>query len=239
MDVLLGILAIALLVMFAAFALQAMSPAYQAWLLEGRSRRAESVATREGLRYTEGEHVDLTKLPLPFLLQAAPEFAELMSGRRDGVLFLAFTFRFSALVGSGLPPSPFFASADLASTCVITRVDADLPVTTISHETLGHWLLHLIHSDVELHDERFESRFRVRAQDAGFAERLVTPDMRAWLLSIDAHSAHPGFQAAGPWLLCFTRLQPPEQVPDIVGWLLTFRRLLSASLELPNPQRGV
>ena len=115
------------------------------------------------------------------------------------------------------------------STCLLTRIDADLPETVISRETVGHWLTHLVrHDRVEFDDEHFSRHIRVTSVDPEAIRSVLDEAARKWLLEIRFDfNRDICYELSGPHVLLFTKWLPPDTIPKLLPILREFSQLLS------------
>jgi hypothetical protein len=86
--------------------------------------------------------------------------------------------------------------------------------------------------DVETGDEAFDREFKVRAEDPAAARDLLTPDLRAFLLSVDDRLS---FEIRAGWLLCWAKQLPVRELGDLHDVAWRFVAKLPASVPEPGP----
>jgi hypothetical protein len=102
--------------------------------------------------------------------------------------------------------------------CGVVSVPGSLPSLSIDREGVLSRVARAIGiEDVETGDEAFDRAFKVRAEDPAAARDLLTPDLRAFLLSVDDRWS---FEIRAGWLLCWAKQLPVRELGDLhdVAW---------------------
>ncbi|MEP7059203.1 MAG: hypothetical protein ABI828_00610 [Actinomycetota bacterium] len=201
---------------------------------KNREDELEALATANGWAFSiEGEENPLETLPFTFFTNGVAHSAfNIIQGSVRDRGFLEFDYDWETLVG-GL----FSVAESIESSCAVTALAGVCPELMVSHETTSHWLEHpFTHEVFESEREEFARRFRVSTTDAAFAATILDPAMEQWLLD-SLSDTDLCFEIQGSWLLCFTHLRPPAEVPAVIDGLVSFyEHIPSAAIDaLPDP----
>jgi hypothetical protein len=195
---------------------------------------AAAFAERLGYSFEDLDEGEIGDLPLTFLHSGmADTIEDVVSGDWEGMPFSAFVYTaartgFGSQYPFGSAPSKWH---EATSRCVLTRIEADLPDTVISRETVGHWFTHLItHDRVDVEDESLSRHIRVTSVDPDGVRPTLDDTLRTWLLDVRYRVyRNLCFEFSGAHVMLFTRWLPAETIPKLLPLLKEFSELLARS----------
>jgi hypothetical protein len=98
---------------------------------------------------------------------------------------------------------------------VVVDVPLYLPRVTVEREGFASWAAERVGwRDIQFESEEFNRRFRIRAEDAEFAFKLIDAQMMHWMLSTDEIF---GFQFYGRGILVWSKRLRPNELFPLIG----------------------
>lgn len=177
------------------------------------------VARQFGLEFSPLDDRGCLGLPFALLTKGDGRGTEnVLSGRWQGVPILAFDYWYyeEDSDANGRTSRTYHRFS-----CAVAEIEAACSPVTISRENVFSRLAdHLALRDIEFESEEFNRAFDVRGKDRKFANDLLDARMMRWLLATDPAF---GFEAAGRWILCFSKRRRPTALVPLLGTLERFR----------------
>jgi hypothetical protein len=205
---------------FILFGLVAAVAAYLAWYFP-KKRRAElaSLALSLGLEFSSEDPFQCLSYPFSLLSRGDGRGAEnVLWGVWQGLPVREFDFWYyeENRDANGNRTRTYHRFS-----CAVTEIGAACTHLTIGHENVLTALAdHVGLRDIEFESEEFNRAFNVKCGDRKFANDMIDARMMQWLLLAEPDVA---FEAAGRWMLAYSRKRRPE---ELVGLLATLGQFL-------------
>lgn len=184
-----------------------------------RRKAAEAVAQAQGLTFSAGDPLGVTRLPHPFFRRGDRRRVDItlsgeMGGRQVGLCDYVYTDYTTDDKGNRQSHDHRFA-------VVVVSLGQPLPQIEIAPEGLGRRFLNAIGvgNDVQFESDEFNRRFTVLSSDRDYAYTLIDARMMAWLLD---NAERGSIEIAGNHLCLIAPPRAWEMMPALAQVALGF-----------------
>jgi hypothetical protein len=181
--------------------------------VDGRAERLAAWGGAHGLAPAEEDEGDLSLLPFRTVSGVVDrEIDHVLEGTWEDADVATFDLR----RGSG--------SVGQVLTCALTAVPYGFPPLLIANRRAPVDFESLLALPIwDAAPAELADPLEIRSADPEFAQTLVTGRLAGWLAEWSSRTPFLGFELVQSWLLDFAPELEPEQLPDLLDGLLSFR----------------
>src|SRR3954453_16428802 len=202
-------------------AVVALVGAVQAWSRAKRADDLPHVAAKAGLKFSEGDPFDCTRIPFALFRKGDGRGAENVVWRDadDGHSYRAFDYWYYDEDSKG-------NKSYHRSSCAMALVGSAWPeIAIVREDVLSKLASAVAGGDIDFESEEFNRLFSVRCGDRRFATALLDARMLELLVSTRGELS---FELKGRWLLVWTSPVEPALVPGLLGVAESFVKAIPA-----------
>lgn len=190
-----------------------------------REEDLEALATANGWTFSIEDPDDVLSLPFRFFTNGvAHGVTDVIEGARGDRDFVAFDYSWS-IVALGAAEAAMTSDAS----CAVVALPATCPELMVSHTTATHRFTHPgHHRDFASERPDFARAYHVTGTDQAFTAAVLGEDVERWFLE-ELDDPELCFEIAGPWLMGFTNLRDPAEVPALADATVALARLIPSS----------
>jgi hypothetical protein len=206
--------------LFASFAVLAVAAAAASWYLTQRRRQELAVMARQlGLDFSPEDAQGCLGLPFALLQEGDERGTEnVMWGTWQGMTLRGFDYWYcdESTDAKGHRSKTYHRFS-----CAVTEMAAACsPVRIVREDVLTRLADAIGLRDIAFELEEFNRAFNVTSKDPRFANALIDQRMMRFLIGTDRGF---GFEACGPWLLCYSKRRRATDLIPLFGTLQRFR----------------